>query len=161
MTQPYAPQPWTPPSTPAHRRRRNPAPFIIVAVVILALLIAGAVYAFNASSTITIKGSLTIQNNIDGGKTCQGGKGFDDIRGGTSVVVHDAGGRTIATGQLDDGVGSNFATSEMAMTCRFSFTVTGVPKQRFYGIEVSHRGTVTFTAKQVAAGKIMLSLGES
>lgn len=154
---PYAPPPYGPP------RRKGLPPVAIVALTLGAVLVLGVtaalIYAGTRPQPITVAGSVTIKSNIDGGKTCQGTGGFDDIRAGTSVVIHDSAGKTVATGQLDEGVGSDLATSQIALTCRFPFTVQDVPHQKFYGVEVSHRGIVQFTAAQVGDGPIALSLG--
>lgn len=81
---------------------------------------------------------------------CATTDGFSDIAPGTQVVITDAASKTLALGRLEvgtrDGVGG----------CSFAFTVPGVPLgQQFYGIEVSHRGRLQYTADQV---KLPLSL---
>jgi hypothetical protein len=158
MTQPpYAPPPYGPPG------RKGLPPVAIVLLTLGAVLVlavaAALVYAVTRPQPIAVTGSVTIKSNIDGGKTCQGTGGFEDIRAGTSVVIHDSAGKIVATGQLDEGAGSDLATSQIALTCRFPFSVQDVPRQKFYGVEVSHRGIVRFSAEQVADGPVALSLG--
>jgi hypothetical protein len=140
-----------------------PAVIVLLTLgAVLVLIVAGAlVYVAARPQPISVTGSVTITSSIDGGKTCQGVDGYDDIHGGASVVIHDSAGKVVATGALDDGVGTELATADIAVTCRFDFTVRDVPRQKFYGVEVSHRGTVTFNAKQVSAGPVALSLGDS
>jgi hypothetical protein len=150
------------PLYPPPRRRRLPA-FVIV-LLTLAVVAAAAgggylVYRGTRPAPVTIDGSVTLTSGVDGGNDCQGSEGYDDIREGTSVVVHDSAGKVIATGELSAGVGEDVITSQIATSCRFAFRVPDVPREKFYGIEVSHRGTVTFTATQVDDGQVALSLG--
>jgi hypothetical protein len=85
--------------------------------------------------------------------TCTTGGGFDDIRQDAQVVVTDAAGKTIALGQLGGG------SWKRDVGCIFLFTVPDVPAgEKFYGIEVSHRGRVQHTAEQLAA-PLELSIG--
>lgn len=143
------------PHEPSHRKRGLP-PAIIVALTLGAVLVLGAagllIYTVTRPQAITVTGSLTITPYMS--SECVGAEGYDDIRLGTSVVIHDSAGKVVATGQLDNG-----KYSEPTASCRFPFTVRNVPQQKFYGFEVSHRGTVTFTAKQVKDGPVALSLG--
>jgi hypothetical protein len=46
-----------------------------------------------------------------------------------------------------------------AGSCSFAFAVPGVPRQKFYGVEVGHRKAVTFSAAQWASGQVVLTLG--
>jgi hypothetical protein len=72
--------------------------------------------------------------------TCSAGLrgGYDDISAGTQVTVTDEGGTLIGTGQLTGG--------KLSMSgCRFTYRITTVPEARFYKIEVSHRGGLTYS----------------
>lgn len=140
------------------RRHGFTAPLIVVIVaglVIIAALATYIAYEVTRPELVTVAGTVTITDNIDGDSICQGKDGFDDIREGTIVVIHDPANKVIATGSLRRGKGE----SDFPTTCQFAFTVPDVPRQKFYGIEVSHRGVVTFTAAQVADGKVALSMG--
>lgn len=87
-----------------------------------------------------------------GGDPCYGTGGYDDMHGGTQVVVKDAAGTTIAVGQLKDGVKLN------SVTCRFDFVITDVPSgSAAYSLEVSHRGSFSFT--EGTSHGIQLELG--
>ena len=127
-------------------------------LVILAIVIVIAV-ATHASSTFTVKGGLLIADSSvipTGDKTCAASGGYDDIDKGTSVVITDAAGKTIAIGELQEGRSIPNADDE----CAFFFTVKDVPDgQKFYGIEVSHRGNVKYTLKEMKKGPV-LSLGD-
>lgn len=87
------------------------------------------------------------------GTLCHGSGGYDDIDEGASVTIYDNKDVKIATGSLGEGV----AITPMA--CMFEFTVKDVPVQEtdIYGVEVTHRGQVTF--KRADADDIGLTLG--
>ncbi|MEV0616179.1 hypothetical protein AB0I81_22890 [Nonomuraea sp. NPDC050404] len=110
------------------------------------------------SGSLSVDGQVTVRGEppavlTDNELTCRGGGGFDDLREGAQVVVSDAAGKTIALGQL--GAGS----WKRGVGCIFLFTVADVPGGLdFYGVEVSHRGRVQYTAAQLAA-PVELSIG--
>lgn len=130
-------------------------------LVVLAALAVSAVTLLpqlSASPPLTVEGSVTVRGEppavlTDNELTCVTGGGYDDIREGAQVVVTDAAGKTIALGQL--GAGS----WKRGVGCIFLFTVADIPAgEKFYGIEVSHRGKVQYTAAQMSA-PIELSIG--
>lgn len=109
-------------------------------------------------SSFTVNGSLVLADSGGvqklAGSVCQGTGGYDDIRQGTQVVVTDESGTVIATGELESGllVGGH---------CMFAFTVSSVPSGKsFYGVSVSHRGTLQYKQDQLQSG-VQLSLGSS
>lgn len=126
------------------------------AIVVAAALIVGGVALF-APRAFTVKGALVLTDSgvLANGGTCQYyGDGYSDIEGGASVSIRDAAGKTIGLGSLLKGksVGDN--------TCAFFFTIKDVPDgEKFYGVEVTHRGVVQYTPKQMKAGPVM-SLGD-
>lgn len=85
------------------------------------------------------------------GKSCSNGSGssgvagFSDIAAGTQVTVTNEKGALIATGTLTSGA---FGPH---LSCRFPFTISDVPGAKFYSIEVSHRGSETYSRSQLAA----------
>lgn len=79
------------------------------------------------------------------GSSCATTGGYADIRRGAQVVVTDASSATIALGQL------GYGSWDRQKGCVFLFTVADVPAgHRFYGVEVTHRGRLQFSAEQVA-----------
>ncbi|MDN3355052.1 hypothetical protein QWU11_20875 [Actinomadura sp. DC4] len=129
--------------------------------MIVLVILAGAGAAFywaGRPSPVTVSGTMTIVGDVAGGRACTGDGGFEDLQDGTSVVVHDAAGKVIGTGRLGEGAGEQLV-ADTALRCRFAFRVPDVPRQRFYGIEVSHRGIVQFTAAEVDREDVELSLG--
>ncbi|WP_326644568.1 hypothetical protein OIE67_25690 [Nonomuraea fuscirosea] len=111
-----------------------------------------------APATQTVSGSVLVRGSspqvlTENELACTTGGGYDDIRQGAQVVVTDAAGKTIALGQLGAG------GWKRDVGCSFLFTVPEVPAgEKFYGIEVSHRGRVQYTAEQMTT-PIELSIG--
>jgi hypothetical protein len=118
-------------------------------------------------AAFTVSGVLNIQQWPVGwqiGADCQGAalstRGYPDLVTGAQVVVTDAGGKTIAVGQLEGGsVATDPATGEPFKVCGMRFTVPRVPKgQGFYGLEVAHRGRVQFDEAKMS-DKVTLTVG--
>jgi hypothetical protein len=129
-----------------------------IAVGVAALgLVLGVVAA---ASTMEITGTFQLVDagyygygGFSSGSACSGRGGYSDIHAGTGVTIADASGAVVATGSLQSGRASS------STTCDFTFTVPDVPAgEDFYQVEVSHRGTLTYTADQLRAG-LALSLG--
>lgn len=138
---------------------------VVLLVVVIVLLVSGGKDSSSpaaatkssgsaTSKTFSVKGDITL---IDSGvnyvgNECFGTGGYDDMHGGTQVVVKDATGTTVAVGELDAG------TKQSSVECYFSFSVDAVPSGgAAYSLEVSHRGSYSFT--EADATSISLSLG--
>jgi hypothetical protein len=76
-----------------------------------------------------------------------------DIHSGTSVVIRDSAGKTVALGSLQAGVYAPLGSgSTVALNCTFPFSLTDVPAgDRFYSIEVANREQVNETEKNITA----------
>ena len=117
----------------------------------LALIFALAAGCSGTPATIDVSGAIAIAPAPGGwtgsaGEPCRTGSssGHSDLKEGAQVVISDAAAKTIAIGQLAAGV------QDGAGGCRFAFRVTKVPDgQGFYGIEVTHRGRLQYTAEQM------------
>jgi D-arabinose 1-dehydrogenase-like Zn-dependent alcohol dehydrogenase len=100
-----------------------------------------------APKLLSINGTLTLHQDPEAGAQegdlCSGTGGYDDIDLGTSVVVTNEQGTVVGTGSLGPG------STTSSLDCDFTFTVADLPEARFYGIEVSHRGRVTFSRQQL------------
>jgi len=170
LADPYGPPaglggPVAPGYGPAQAPRSRRGLFVggIVAGVAAAGLVAGVAAAASAASVMYVEGTFTLTDSgssyyygssFTPGRSCEGDGGYSDIQAGTSVTVSDATGRVIATGALSGGM----ATS--SSVCAFTFTVPDVPAgEDFYRLEVSHRGTLTYDADELAAGP-MVTLGD-
>lgn len=165
MSNQYPPQPYGPPLPPT-------APPVIVApkktVFTAALLglaagaaIVGGAWALTANNgpdkpaTFTLKGEFTLlEDAVDRTNGCAGTGGYDDIAEGTSVTVYGAKGDVIATGNLGNSKSITYGT------CTYKVAVDGVPTgEKFYKVEVSHRGTLQLSAKEAENGGFAGSLG--
>ncbi|MFF4417498.1 hypothetical protein ACFYY8_33655 [Streptosporangium sp. NPDC001559] len=95
------------------------------------------------SGTVTVAdfSAVTTMDEV----RCATRGGYSDIQEGAQVVVTDASSTTIALGRLAYGSWNRHTG------CVFLFNVEGVPGgHKFYGVEVSHRGRLQYTAEQVA-----------
>lgn len=140
---------------------RLKAPLWLVGVGAALLLAMFAIASQLPPTTRTLDGSLTLRHAVPIGAPvvgkdypCVGVGGFDDIRGGATVVVYDAADKILAMGRLDPGR-ANDATGD----CIFLFAVPDVPTSDFYRVEVAHRGQVPFTQRQVDDHQVQLTLG--
>jgi len=128
----------------------------MAAVAVSALFVGPRVgEAVETASTFDISGYFELIDDdirVSNG-SCSGTGGYSDISNGAQVIVTDAEGKTVALGKIADGFNG------YPGRCRFKVVVKGVPKgSNFYGIEVTHRGRVQFTAVDIAK-QVELSLG--
>lgn len=126
-----------------------------------------------------ITGTLVINEVIYGveGQPCAGENGYNDIHGGTQIVVKDNTGTIIATGALEQGKGvkpdmnaellklhEQIGTESgrgTPLECKFAVTIENVPKSNFYMIEIGRRRAMTYKAEELQQNnwKLELSLG--
>jgi hypothetical protein len=114
--------------------------------------------AATTTTRTSMTGTLTLHDPDAGnkyGEVCSGTSGYDNVDAGASVVVTNEQGTVIGTGSL--GLGSTSPDRD----CVFNFTVADLPEARFYGVEVSHRGKVTFSREQLEQDRwnVELTLG--
>jgi hypothetical protein len=150
----------SPPTAP--KRRVGPLAAGLIGLAVGAGIVGGAwaITANNESSgpgTFTLEGEFVLTDSVapsgDGG--CAGLRGYDDIREGTSVTVYGAAGEVVGTGSL-----GNSKYDREDYTCTYKVAVPDVPKgERFYKVEVSHRGTLQLSAKEAEGGEFAGSLG--
>lgn len=88
------------------------------------------------------------------GQLCDGVGGFSDIRVDAPVTIKDEAGKILATTKLASG---HAATTQI---CDFTFSAN-VEDAKFYQVEVSHRGAVTYSKDDLdrAGWKIATTLG--
>ena len=111
-----------------------------------------------ASTPFTLSGTLMLNGGpasvVSGTTNCHGTGGYSDIGAGAAVTVSDESGTLLAKGSLDVG-------HAQAGGCALQFEVGEVPGgKKFYQVEVSHRGAVSFTEAEAKAG-VRLHLGEA
>jgi hypothetical protein len=135
-------------TTNAHRRFLRPVVLVPLGLVLL-LAVGGAIaLASSGGGTAShqVAGTLTLTDTDQfwsDGEPCSGSGGYDDIRAGAQVVVKDETGRLLATSDLLAGK----ASSEYE--CDFAFVVNDVPDAKFYSIEISHRGEITHSRREM------------
>lgn len=124
----------------------------IITVTVIALLVVGlggaawALLGRATERTHTIKGDMTL-NDYDSfrresaGASCSGSGGYGDIDEGATVSVKDQSGTLIGSGRLGPGK----IEGSVLKTCIFPFEVQGVKDARFFQVEVSRRGTLSFS----------------
>jgi hypothetical protein len=104
-----------------------------------------------ACGSSTLHGSVTLTTS-DGlsrsGSACSGTGGYEDLTGGAPVTITNESGAIIATGSLDAGVSD---ATYPTVVCHFAYTISNVPAAKFYTVEVSHRGGLTYSQEQLDA----------
>lgn len=132
---------------------------LLVAAGVVVLALVGILAVALGGTKHTITGEMTLMDSdgydesIVGG--CEGTGGYDDISYGTSVTVRDGAGEILATGSLEAG-------EDLGLWCNFPFTVEDVPGADFYEVEVSHRGGLSYSDKEMEEKDwfVSVSLGE-
>jgi hypothetical protein len=139
---------------------------VALAIVALGLLACGGssapkqVHTLHGSISLKL-GSPQIVWNM--GQPCSGTGGYSDMSGGAEVEVRNGDGIIIATGHLNQGIGTDPSSTDLktATTCIFSFDIDGVPDTDFYSVEVNHRGGTPFPKSEMEsnAWTVALTLG--
>ncbi len=125
----------------------------IVGALTLALLVAGCSAAAAPPSPSPtpghdLSGFFTLYHSgnwtYNDKKECVGHGGYDDFQPGMPVVVKDQSGSIIGSAE------TVFLRVSATKDCVMSFDVPAVPDEPFYSVEVGHRGTVTYSAADMA-----------
>lgn len=138
----------------------RPVPVALALAAVLAVGCAASPDPMAVTGALSVPGGFTEGGLAGGpGQPCAVGGGYADIRAGAQVVVTDASGRTLALGELGDG---KLRLPDLDVwgtrSCVFPFSVQVPGGHDFYGIEVTHRGMVRFTAEQLRQ-PVEMSLG--
>lgn len=140
--------------TPTPLRSRRPVQ--LLAAVAAVAVGAGVYLAVGGSpSQVHVHGTLSLAAGgfLPEANGCAGDGGYSDITPGTAVTVGGSTGQTLGIGALSAGQENADAA------CVFTFDVAVPAGQSVYTVTISHRGTQTLTAEQVANG-IDLTLGQ-
>ena len=124
---------------------------LFIRTALLAILLAVAACGGAPAAAHQLIGTIHLSSS-DGvsrsGSSCAGTGGYDDFRAGTQVTVKNEAGAIIGSGSLEDGVPDiNYPT----VACNFSFTIKSLPDAKFYSVEVSHRGALTYSKSDLEA----------
>jgi hypothetical protein len=154
-----------PAASPKRSNRRRVLVLVLIAVatlggaagigggILFAMVQAGKVDN-PLSRSFTVEGTITLDHGdfVTTDDSCFGDGGYNDMHLGTQVVVTDAAQKTVAVGKI-------VAAEDTVTECRLTFRVEDVPRgEDFYGIEVSHRGRLQYTADDLEQ-PLTLSLG--
>lgn len=132
--------------------------WIIGAGAFLAILIIGAVGALisqsSGSSDHKLIGSVLLTDTSDywPNKQCTGSGGYSDLAQGGNVVLKDGNGKILATTNLATGRTIN------KTSCFFYFDLGNVPDSKFYSMQVSHRGELSYSLAEMKKQKWNLAL---
>ncbi len=165
--EPAPPDPWAlPQAPPPARTRTNPWHLVLAAVAGAALVGAlwvgldlagsGAPIAPPGTSgeAFDLRGTFTLNSGGYGYSTCGGSGGYSDITTGTTVTVYNAAGTVLSQGALGTGRPNG------AGSCVFTLSAPNVPAgEKFYLVEVSHRGRIMVQPEDARNGNVALSLG--
>jgi hypothetical protein len=150
--------------TDAPRERRLRGPILGFAAAVLLVVVGVGVYfgvnALTKDEPFTVTG--TLQLNGDGsittsdlpmGFACAGIRGYGDIGPGSAVTITDESGTLLAKGAIENSRGDK-------TSCMLTFKVFDVPPgAKFYKLEISHRGDMSYTEAEVKQG-VEVSLGD-
>ena len=136
----------------------------MAALALILLTIAVGAYAIlGKDASHTIKGSITLQGDVDSvgfapaegpitepdrGDPCLGLGGYDDMQEGAEVTVRDEDGTILAKSQLQEGK-LTYPVGGPTLSCEFPFTVEGVPDAKFYAIETADRGDLNYSKAEM------------
>lgn len=154
------------PATALTTAQRRPRPWLwfVIPVAVVAVGFAVALpLALNASSTqnaekvsaslLHVNGQLTLTDPEGYSRaaqgSCEGSSGYNDISAGAEVVISSDSGRTLRIVYLSEG-------APKATGCVFYFTAAIPDKYAYYGVTVTHRGTVKFTRSEMRAPKLTI-----
>ncbi|MFJ9780504.1 hypothetical protein ACIRSS_13035 [Amycolatopsis sp. NPDC101161] len=164
---PELPDPWAPPQVaPPARTKTNPWHLVLAAAAGAALV--GALWVGldladsgapltppgTSGEAFDLRGTLTLNSGGYGYSTCGGSGGYSDITTGTAVTVYNAAGTVLSQGALGTGRPNG------AGSCVFTLSAPNVPAgEKFYLVEVSHRGRIMVQPEDARNGNVALSLG--
>lgn len=116
-------------------------PVVLGAILLIAVACGGGSHTLHGTLTLTSSSQISRS-----GSNCSGTGGYKDLTAGGAVTVKDEGGTVIATGSLDQGTSD---PTYPTVVCRFTFTIANIPDAKFYSIEVTHRGALTYSQDQL------------
>jgi hypothetical protein len=125
-------------------------------------LYVAAVVGFGVLLTACGSGTIASHGVIQVQESCSSASSdYPDVDQGAQVVVTNSTGAVIDTSQLDAGRQKNLAGfGSFAATCNYPFALQVPGGLARYGVTVSHRGTIWFSARQMQNGP-GLTLGGS
>ncbi len=137
--------------------RAPPAPMRlapVAAFLLFAVACGGGSHTLHGTLTLTSSSGISRS-----GGNCSGTGGYDDLTAGAAVTVKNESGTVIATGSLERGASD---ATYPTVVCHFSFTISNLPDAKFYSVEVTHRGALTYSQDQLNSNgwKVEASIGD-
>jgi hypothetical protein len=122
------------------------------------LLIGVAACGPGAVTSHALTGTLTLKAGDSRTPTCEGTGGYSDIHPGTQLTVKDEAGVIVGSGTL----GAATSPADTRYPCEYPFTISEVGAAKFYSVEVSKRGALTYSAADMdkMGWKVSLTLGD-
>jgi len=146
---PFAPFGTAPSSPPPSRRSKRPLVLAVIGVAVVAVAAAAAMASGSAESH-TVTGSIELHSSsssyLSEGESCSGVGGYSDMNEGAQVTLRNGKDESLAIGQLGSGV-----YDSTSRACVFKYTLTNVPKEDFYRVQVSHRGELEYSYDDMQA----------
>jgi len=113
-----------------------------------------------AAPPIAVRGTVvltdpqsTLNALLTGTHDCAGVGGYSDVTQGGQVVISDDSGKTLTIAALSAGQ-TPTVTTGVPHDCDFTFTASVPAGKKFYGVTVTHRGTVKMPEAEMASPKI-------
>jgi hypothetical protein len=145
---PVTGQPLSPP--PSSSRRKVWIGLALVTAAAALALVLFLTVGHGGATAHDLRITLDVATQNDGLPTrtpCEvADTGYDDLTAGAPVTVKDSRGVVLAASSLPAGKTQTGFTG--GPVCHFALSVQ-VPDSAFYQVEVSHRGTVTFTRQDL------------
>lgn len=103
--------------------------------------------------------TLTVDEQLTKGSDCAGPPPYDDLRGGTPVLVKNESGEEIGRGVLQTGRASEDTFGATPPICEFEFEIDGLPDAASYTIAINHVDDQTLTAAELEEQAWMVEFG--
>lgn len=125
--------------------------------IVLILSVFAALQYFQGGK-LSVSGTFVLSDSkmdFNENEECYGTGGYDDIESGTQIKVLNGSGDIIAVSKLESG------KMEDANKCIFKFDISDMPRSKVYQFEVSDRGEIAYSHKELVEDEyfIELSLG--
>lgn len=106
-----------------------------------------------AATTHTVSGTVTLSDPNTAAAGCIGLGGYSDISAGAQVTVTNQSQTVLGSTGLGAGVPDATSTS-----CVYPFSFSDIPKASFYGLTLTHRGTLQYSYQDMVTNDWTVSL---
>lgn len=106
-----------------------------------------------AATTHTVSGTVTLTDPDTAAAGCVGLGGYSDISAGGQVTVTNQSQTVLGSTGLGAGVADATGTS-----CVYPFSFSNIPKASFYGLTLTHRGTLQYSYQDMVTNDWTVSM---